>query len=256
VRSRTRIPPAREREVSVPGQHSILVVDDDPKTIEIIRLRLERDGYLVSSAADGQIALEKIRGESPDLVVLDLMLPRIEGFDLCHIVRSEYGLAVPIIMLSARSTEDDKLTGLELGADDYLTKPFSPRELSARVSAVLRRTVSNVPAQSSQLSYRGLTVDPKRFEATLNGNPIRLTPTELTLLATLMAEPQRAFTRSQLLDTVFGYAYDGLERTIDVHINNLRKKIETNPSQPEYVITVYGVGYRFAGEEEPHGRLP
>lgn len=237
-------------------QRRILVVDDDPKTIEIIRLRLERDGFLVSSAADGHIALENIRGESPDLVVLDLMLPRIEGFDLCHIVRSELGSAVPIIMLSARSTEDDKLTGLELGADDYLTKPFSPRELSARIAAVLRRTVSNAPQQSSQLVYRGLTVDPKRFEATLDGNPIRLTPTELTLLATLMAEPQRAFTRAQLLDTVFGYAYDGLERTIDVHINNLRKKIETNPSQPEYVITVYGVGYRFAGEEEPNGHLP
>lgn len=240
----------------MPRQSSILVVDDDPKTIEIIRLRLERDGFLVSSAVDGQVALEKIRSESPDLVVLDLMLPRIEGFDLCHIVRSELGSAVPIIMLSARSTEDDKLTGLELGADDYLTKPFSPRELSARVSAVLRRTVAHAPAQSTPLTYRGLSVDPKRFEATLNGVPIRLTPTELTLLATLMAEPQRAFTRAQLLDTVFGYAYDGLERTVDVHINNLRKKIEVNPSQPAYVITVYGVGYRFANEGEPNGNLP
>jgi DNA-binding response OmpR family regulator len=233
--------------------NSILVIDDDPKTVEIIRLRLESDGFQVSSAGDGQSALDRIRGESPDLVVLDLMLPRIEGFDLCHIVRTEIGSAVPIIMLSARSTEDDKLTGLKLGADDYLTKPFSPRELSARISAVLRRTSNQGPSQSSALRAGDLVVDPKRFETTLAGQTIRLTPTELSLLVTLMAEPQRAFTRAQLLDRVFGYAYDGLERTIDVHVTNLRKKIETNPAQPRYVKTVYGVGYRFADEEEPDG---
>jgi DNA-binding response OmpR family regulator len=234
----------------------ILVVDDDPKTVEIIRLRLESDGFQVSSAGDGHSALDRIRRESPDLVVLDLMLPRIEGFDLCHIVRTELGSVVPIIMLSARSTEDDKLTGLELGADDYLTKPFSPRELSARISAVLRRATNQAPSQASTLNSGDLVVDPKRFEATLAGQPIRLTPTELSLLATLMAEPQRAFTRAQLLDRVFGYAYDGLERTIDVHITNLRKKIEANPGQPRYVKTVYGVGYRFGGEEEVNGDLP
>ena len=237
-------------------QKRILVVDDDPKMVEIVRLRLESDGFLVSSARDGQAALDRIQQDSPDLIVLDLMLPRIEGFDLCHILRSELGSAVPIIMLSARSTEDDKLTGLELGADDYLTKPFSPRELSARVTAVLRRTVNQTPAQSTTLIAGDLMVDPKRFEATLAGQPIRLTPTELSLLATLMAEPDRAFTRTQLLDRVFGYTYEGLERTVDVHINNLRKKIEANPSRPRYVKTVYGVGYRFAGEEEPNGDLP
>jgi DNA-binding response OmpR family regulator len=235
---------------------SILVVEDDPKTVEIIRLRLESDGFRVSSANDGQTALDRIRGESPDLVVLDLMLPRIEGLDLCHIVRTELGSVVPIIMLSARSTEDDKLTGLELGADDYLTKPFSPRELSARISAVLRRTTVQTPSQSFALKAGDLVVDPKRFEATLAGQPIRLTPTELSLLVTLMAEPERAFTRAQLLDRVFGYAYDGLERTIDVHITNLRKKIEANPARPRFVKTVYGVGYRFGGEEEPGGNLP
>jgi DNA-binding response OmpR family regulator len=235
---------------------SILVVEDDPKTVEIIRLRLESDGFRVSSANDGQTALDRIRGESPDLVVLDLMLPRIEGLDLCHIVRTELGSVVPIIMLSARSTEDDKLTGLELGADDYLTKPFSPRELSARISAVLRRTTVQTPSQSFALKAGDLVVDPKRFEAMLAGQPIRLTPTELSLLVTLMAEPERAFTRAQLLDRVFGYAYDGLERTIDVHITNLRKKIEANPARPRFVKTVYGVGYRFGGEEEPGGNLP
>jgi DNA-binding response OmpR family regulator len=229
-------------------------VDDDTKTVEIVRLPLERDGFLVSSAADGQAALERIRAESPDLVVLDLMLPRVEGFDVCHIVRGEIGSAVPIIMLSARSTEEDKLAGLGLGADDYLTKPFSPRELSARVSAVLRRAVSNGPARSSVLSLGELTVDPKRFEATLAGEPVHLTPTEFSLLATLMAEPERAFTRTQLLDRVFGYSYDGLERTVDVHVTNLRKKIEADPSRPRYVLTVYGVGYRFGGKEEPNGR--
>lgn len=234
-------------------QQHILVVDDDPKTVEFVRLRLERDGFRVSSAADGERALALIKREAPDLVVLDLMLPRIEGFDLCHIVRSELNLAVPIIMLSARSTEADKLTGLELGADDYLTKPFSPRELSARISAVLRRSVRQSPATQPRLYSGGLAVDPRSFEATLDGTPLRLTPTELTLLATLMAEPARAFTRAQLLDRAFGYAYDGLERTVDVHITNLRKKIERNPAQPRYVLTVYGVGYRFAGEENASG---
>lgn len=240
----------------VTKQQRILVVDDDPKTVEIIRLRLESDGFVVCWANDGQTALDQIRRAVPDLVVLDLMLPRIEGFDLCHIVRSELGSPVPIIMLSARSTEDDKLTGLELGADDYLTKPFSPRELSARISAVLRRATNQMPSSSTIMSFGGLTVDPKRFEATLAGKPIRLTPTELSLLATLMAEPDRAFTRAQLLDRVFGYAYDGLERTVDVHINNLRKKIEPHPAQPQFVKTVYGIGYRFAGEEEPNDDLP
>jgi DNA-binding response OmpR family regulator len=237
----------------VAEQQHILVVDDDAKTVEFIRLRLERDGFRVSSAADGERGLALIKREAPDLVVLDLMLPRIEGFDLCHIVRSELNLAVPIIMLSARSTENDKLTGLELGADDYLTKPFSPRELSARISAVLRRSVRQGPATQTYLRAGELMVDPKRFEASLGGEPLRLTPTEMTLLATLMAEPERAFTRAQLLDRAFGYAYDGLERTIDVHITNLRKKIERNPAQPRYVISVYGVGYRFAGEESADG---
>jgi DNA-binding response OmpR family regulator len=234
---------------------AILVVDDDPRTVEIVRLRLENDGFAVLRAANGAEALELVRTERPDLVVLDLMLPKLNGLDVCHILRTENESPVPIIMLTARSTEDDKLLGLESGADDYLTKPFSPRELSARISAVLRRTGA-AERRPTVITYGDLSVDLQRIEARKNGAPLRLTPTEFSLLATLIGEPGRAFTRLQLLDRIFGYDYDGLERTIDVHITNLRKKIEADPSRPALIITAYGTGYRFAGREESHEPLP
>jgi len=228
---------------------TILVVDDDPRTIELIRLRLERDGFRVLSAANGQLALDAIRVEHPDLVVLDLMMPVLDGLDVCHILRAETGSNVPIIMVTARSTEDDKLVGLESGADDYLTKPFSPRELSARISAVLRRAAPIDPERPSIITHGDLVVDLPRFHVMLRGETVSLTPTEFSILAALIAEPERAFTRLQLLTRVFGYSYEGMERTVDVHITNLRRKLEPSPSQPVYILTVYGVGYRFAERE-------
>ncbi len=228
----------------------ILVVDDDPRTVDIIRLRLETDGFEVISASNGDEALALTRSERPDLIVLDLMLPRIDGLDICHILRVEGESGVPIIMVTARSAEEERLRGLESGADDYLTKPFSPRELSARINAVLRRTGTAQATRTGIIRSGELVVDLNRIEAQRGGHPLSLTPTEFTLLATLIAEPERAFSRVQLLHRVFGYSYDGLERTIDVHVANLRKKLEPDPSTPVYISTVYGVGYRFAGIEE------
>jgi DNA-binding response OmpR family regulator len=218
-------------------QRTILVVDDDPRTVEIVRLRLERDGFLVAAAADGEAALAAVRERSPDLIVLDLMLPKIDGLDVCHILRSEHEREIPIIMLTARATEEDTLLGLDSGADDYLTKPFSPRELSARVQAVLRRAAKADGGEPASIVRGDLAVNPRTITVTRAGAEIHLTRT--------------AFTRLELIDRVFGYAYDGLERTIDVHVTNLRKKLEPVPSRPRYVQTVYGVGYRFGGGNAP-----
>jgi DNA-binding response OmpR family regulator len=237
-------------------QRTILVVDDDPRTVEIIRLRLTNDGFAVLVAADGEEALALAQRERPDLIVLDLMLPRIDGLDICHILRVEGESNVPIIMLTARSAEDDRLRGLEGGADDYLTKPFSPRELSARVTAVLRRSAPADTARPTIIRHGDLVVDLQRVEVCRAGEPLPLTPTEFDLLATLIVEPNRAFTRSQLLHRVFGYAYEGMERTIDVHIANLRKKLEPDPARPTYITTVYSVGYRFAGSRDPDDARP
>jgi DNA-binding response OmpR family regulator len=225
----------------------ILVVDDDKKTVELIKLYLEKDGYRVLVAYDGQRALELARQKRPDLVVLDLMLPAIDGLDICRILRAES--KIPIIMLTARSTEEDKLLGLDLGADDYITKPFSPRELLARVRAVLRRVVEAEDKDPPQLRYADLVVDLVRHEVRRGQTLVHLTPREFKLLETLAREPGRAFTRLELLDTVFGFDYEGLERTVDVHVMNLRKKIEPEPDQPRYVITVPGIGYRFEGSK-------
>ena len=227
------------------SRRTILVVDDDSRTVEIVRLRLERDGFRVHSAADGEAALAAVREVAPDLIVLDLMLPKIDGLDVCHILRTEHEREIPIIMLTARATEEDTLLGLDSGADDYLTKPFSPRELSARVQAVLRRAARTDGSEPASLTLGDLTVNPRTYAVTRAGAEIHLTRTEFSLLATLIAEPERAFTRLELIDRVFGYAYDGLERTIDVHVTNLRKKLEPVPSRPRYVQTVYGIGYRF-----------
>src|SRR5215207_214024 len=216
------------------SRRTILVVDDDPRTVEIVRLRLERDGFRVRAAADGEAALAAVREISPDLIVLDLMLPKIDGLDVCHILRTEHERAIPIIMLTARATEEDTLLGLESGADDYLTKPFSPRELSARVQAVLRRAARTEGGEPATLTLGDLTVNPRTYAVTRAGAEIHLTRTEFSLLATLIAEPERAFTRLELIDRVFGYAYDGLERTIDVHVTNLRKKLEPVPTRPRY----------------------
>ena len=221
----------------------ILVVDDEPKIVALARDYLEHAGFSVRIAHDGRSALAAARGERPDLIVLDLGLPEIDGLDVARTLRGES--SVPIVMLTGRSDESDKLVGLEIGADDYVTKPFSPKELVARVRAVLRRTER--PQQSTDVVRAGdVVLDLPRMRVTVDGRVVELTPTEFELLATLAREPGRVFTRAQLLDAVHGVAFESYERAIDAHIKNIRRKLEPEPATPRYVLTVYGVGYRFA----------
>jgi len=228
---------------------NILVIEDERKTSELIQLYLHHNGYNTLMALDGRTGLEMARTHQPDLIVLDLMLPGLDGLDLCRILRAEAN--IPIIMLTARSTEDDKLLGLDLGADDYLTKPFSPRELVARVRTVLRRVGKQRGDEpATTLVWGALCLNIGQHTVTLAEQPITLTPKEFRLLETLMREPGRVFNRVELLEKAFGLDYDGLERTIDVHIRNLRQKIEPHPNQPVYVQTVFGVGYRFGISEQ------
>ena len=224
----------------------ILVAEDDKKTAELVKLYLERAGYTVLLAHDGGEALDTWRRRKPDLLVLDLMLPTIDGLDVCRTVRAES--STPVIMLTARSTEDDKLYGLDIGADDYITKPFSPRELVARVRTVLRRTNGDEP--TTTITVGDLTVDFVQHQVRLRGDTIHLTPKEFRLLAVLAGEPGKAFSRAALLEKVFGYDYDGLERTLDVHVMNLRKKIEADPTHPACIQTVYGIGYKLGYASE------
>lgn len=222
-------------------KRKILVVDDDKKTVDLIRLSLEKEQFEALVAYEGLEALALIRRESPDLIILDWMLPNVGGLDLCRIVRSE--LTIPVIMLTARATEDDKLLGLNLGVDDYLTKPFSLRELVARVRVVLRRTYQS-EERPATLHFRDLVLDLQAHEVWLRGKAIHLTPKEFKLLETLARSPGRTFSRLELVERVFGLDYDGFDRTIDFHLVNLRKKIEANPDQPAYLQTVYGIGYK------------
>jgi len=222
----------------------ILVVDDDKKIVELVTAYLKRDGYHVLAAYDGQQAIDLARHKQPDLIILDLALPQVDGMDVCRVLRAESN--VPIIMLTARTTEDDKLTGLGLGADDYVTKPFSPRELVARVRTVLRR-VGEKESGPPEVRFGNVVMDFVRHEVRMSGQAVSLTPTEFRLLEVLVKEPGKAFKRLELLEQVCGYEYEGLERTIDAHVKNLRKKIEPEPGYPRYVVTVPGVGYRFEG---------
>jgi DNA-binding response OmpR family regulator len=220
----------------------ILIVDDDKKIVATIKLYLENDGFEVTAAHDGQTALENARTSQPDLIVLDLMLPKIAGLDVCRILRTKSN--VPIVMLTARTTEEDKLRGLGIGADDYITKPFSPRELVARVHTILRRTKSS--SDSATLQFEDLTIDLDQHEVRVRNNVIQLTPAEFKLLESFVRAPNRVFSRQELIRRAFGHDYEGLERTIDVHIKSIRKKIETDCSRPSPIVTVYGVGYKFA----------
>lgn len=224
---------------------TILVVDDDTKLRQMVRLYLEREGYRVVQAANGRDALFTARFEKPDLVLLDLMMPEMGGFDFIRNFTRESD--APIIVLTARVEESDKVVGLELGADDYVTKPFCVQELVARVRAVLRRA-GQQSRQPEILRSGALSLDRAGRTVTISGTPVSLTPSEFDLLETFMLSPGRAFSRLDLLETVSGDAYEGYERTIDVHIRNLRTKIEPVPSQPRYIQTVYGMGYRFAAE--------
>ncbi len=230
------------------GRRKILVVDDEPKLVRVVREYLEHDGYRVVSAGDGREALDRFRQERPDLVVLDLMLPELDGLEVCRRIRRDSG--VPIIMLTARAEEVDELIGLELGADDYVAKPFSPRTLLARVRSVLRRAVPadeyEAGGSEASLSLGPLRVDPSRHEATWEGSPLALTPTEFRLLSALARRPGRVFGRLELLEKIQGEAYAGYERTVDAHVKNLRKKLAGagGDEAAESVATVPGVGYK------------
>jgi two-component system alkaline phosphatase synthesis response regulator PhoP len=223
----------------------ILVVDDEKKLVTILKGYLEQAGFSVAVAYDGQQALTVFRNDKPTLVLLDLNLPSIDGLDVCRTMRRESN--VPVIMITARVEEADRLVGLELGADDYIVKPFSPREVVARVRAVLRRTEGQ-PARAETLTAGNLCVDLGRHTARVHDRTIDLTPTEFDLLAVMMQDPGRAFTRLKLLDAVQGQAFEGYERTVDAHIKNLRQKIEDDPKSPRYLLTVFGVGYKFSEE--------
>ncbi len=224
---------------------TILVVDDEPKIVQLARDYLERAGYSVLAAHDGKTAMASVRAEKPDLIILDLGLPEMDGLDVTRALRK--GSNVPIIMLTARAEETDKLVGLELGADDYITKPFSPKELVARVRAVLRRE-ENAGAGAETVRAADLTLDVPRMRVTVGERVVELTSTEFQLLAALARQPGRIFTRAQLLDAVRGIAFESYERAIDAHIKNIRRKIEANPREPRYLLTVYGVGYKFADQ--------
>lgn len=224
----------------------ILVVDDEKRIVEIVEAYLKRDGYKVIIAYDGKSALDLVRKEHPDLVVLDLMLPEISGWDVCRSLRKESD--VPIIMLTARDDTTDKIVGLELGADDYVTKPFDPKELVSRVRAVLRRFGGRTVAPSV-ITVRDLSINVERRTVRRGDVTAELTSTEFDLLLVLAESPGRVYTRMQLLDKIQGEAYEGYERTIDSHIKNLRKKIEPDPNHPKYIITVHGAGYKL--EENP-----
>ena len=223
----------------------ILVVDDEARIADICRDYLERGGFKVATAGNGAEALALLRTRQPDLVVLDLGLPKMDGLDVTRAVRQHSN--VPIIMLTARVEESDKLIGLELGADDYITKPFSPRELVARVRAVFRR-IDLGPSRADVIRAADVTLDLPRMQARVGRRPVDLTPTEFELLAMMMRQPGRVFTRGQLLDAVRGDQAEAFDRAVDAHVKNLRRKIEPDSHEPRYVLTVYGVGYKFVDE--------
>jgi DNA-binding response OmpR family regulator len=223
---------------------TILVVDDEPKIVKLVRDYLEHAGFTVRAASDGKTALDLAHTEKPDLIVLDLGLPIMDGLDITRELRKTS--TAPILMLTARSEESDKLIGLELGADDYITKPFSPKELVARVRVAFRRQEDYAGRNAELIRLADLTLDVPRMRVTSEDREIEeLTPSEFTLFSTLARSPGRVFTRAQLLDALHGVAFESYERAIDAHIKNIRHKLEPNPSQPRYVLTVYGVGYKF-----------
>jgi DNA-binding response OmpR family regulator len=226
---------------------TVLVVDDEPKIVDVVREYLEHAGFAVRTAGDGPAALERARALAPDLIVLDLGLPGLDGLDVARQLRRSS--RVPVIILTARGDEVDRIIGLELGADDYLVKPFSPRELVARVRAVLRRVDEHDTTADDEPLVRGdLVVDPARRRVTVAGRPVELTPTEFDLLAHLARQPGRVFTRAQLLTAIHGVAVESYERAIDAHIKNLRRKLEPDPRHPRYILTAHGIGYRFTDD--------
>jgi phosphate regulon transcriptional regulator PhoB len=232
----------------------ILVVDDEPHIVELVRYNLEQEGYDVVAAGDGASALARVRADQPDLIVLDIMLPGPDGLEVCRLLRRES--AVPIIMLTAKGGELERVVGLELGADDYVTKPFSPRELVARVRAVLRRRAREVsPASHEPLRVGGLHLDPATHEVMLHGRRVDLTAREFELLRLLMRHPNRVFTRDFLLEHLWGIDFYGSTRTVDMHVSRLREKIEDETTRPTFIVTVRGVGYKLRAAETPRQKV-
>lgn len=230
--------------------YKILVVDDEESIVRLVTFNLEKEGFNTLKAYDGEKALDVIRREKPDLIVLDIMLPGLDGYEVCRRLRQE-GLFIPVIMLTARDQEIDTVLGLELGADDYVTKPFSPRELVARIKAVLRRTAADKGDSRHGIIKAGkLVIDPSRYEVTAGGRPVELTPKEFELLEFMARNAGRVMSRDKLLDHLWGYTYAGDTRIVDVHVSHLREKIEDNPKKPVYIKTVRGVGYKFKGPED------
>ncbi|OOM10384.1 response regulator transcription factor [Clostridium saccharobutylicum] len=226
----------------------VLIVDDENKIVEVIKSYLEKEGAVVFEAYDGNQALEIFERINPDLIVLDLMLPDMTGEEICNIVRKKS--RVPIIMLTAKIDEKSIISGLHIGADDYITKPFSPRELIARIYAIFRRLNEEVVPLSNEISFNDndLVIDMLKKEIRKNGENIALTSRQYKILMTLLKYPNKTFTREELISTALGDDYDGYDRNVDTHVKNIRQKIETNPKEPQYIITVHGTGYRFGGE--------
>ncbi|KXG77875.1 response regulator transcription factor [Thermotalea metallivorans] len=226
---------------------TVLVVDDEKKIVDVVAAYLSKEGFHVLTAADGEEALGILKKETVHLIVLDLMLPKLSGEEVCSSIRSCSD--VPIIMLTAKAEENDKVEGLALGADDYLTKPFSPRELVSRVRALMRRSYREDQPLADYLIFNGgdLEVDVKKLQVKKKGQPVNFTPNELKLLYVFLINPGQIFTREQLIEKAFGYDYEGFDRTVDVHIKNIRQKIEDDPKNPVYILTVYGMGYKFGG---------
>lgn len=226
--------------------YSVLIVDDDAKLLDLLKTYFLKENFVVHTATDGLKALEAVKQFSPSILILDLMLPKLDGYEVCRRIRKDNNL--PIIMLTARDDEADRLIGLGIGADDYVTKPFSMRELVARVRALIRRSYENTVASPQILYADGLELNLLEHIAKRDGKVIELTPIEFNLLEIFMKSPKRVFNRLQLMENTHGFAFDGYERTIDGHIRNLRRKIEPNTRKPKYILTVYGIGYKFGGE--------
>jgi len=232
--------------------HSVLVIEDDRDIARLLELHLRDEGYAVTVVHDGKTGLQKALAKPYDIIVLDLILPGMDGLEVCRHIRTgpDY---TPVLMLTARSTDVDRILGLEMGADDYLTKPFNIRELLARVKALLRRVEAlrrKDPLTPKKMIRTGdLTIDPEKRKVTVEGKPVHLTAREFELLLEFARHPGRAYTRGQLLDKVWGYSYQGYEHTVNSHINRLREKIETSPAKPRYILTIWGVGYQFAEPE-------
>lgn len=226
----------------------ILIVEDDRNTSHLVETYLQREGFSTIASYDGEQALAMARSHNPGFVILDVMLPKVDGWDICRQLRKESD--VPILMLTAREEEIDRVMGLSLGADDYVVKPFSPRELVERVKAILRRTQPRPAPEQTVLSHNNLTLDPEKHKVTLAGKPVSLTSSEYKLLEALMSSPGRVFTRDELLNRFYDHGEAVIDRVIDVHIGKLRQKIEANPSQPQLILTVRGFGYQFAEPDE------